>query len=120
MLRTHPGEMLREDIFPTLQETPAEVARMLGISKRALFDVLEERQPVTPDLALRLAKFFDNSPEYWLNWQRAYDLEVARRRNKAALARIPTMRKYTTPFSDKPAAVSRGSKRPLPRERMGA
>jgi addiction module HigA family antidote len=59
----HPGELLREDILPALGRTKAEIARLLGISRQTLYDILNERQPVTPAMALRLAKLLGGSPE---------------------------------------------------------
>ena len=73
---THPGEILREDIIPAMALTKSEVARRLGISRQTLYDILAERQPVTPAMALRLGKLFGNSPEFWVNLQRDYDLRT--------------------------------------------
>ncbi len=73
---THPGEILREDILPAVDLPKTEVARRLGISRQTLYDLIEERQPVTPAMALRLARFFGNSPEFWINLQRDYDLRT--------------------------------------------
>jgi len=73
---THPGEILREDIFPAVGLTKVEIARRLGISRQTLYDILEERQPVTPAMALRLGRLFGNTPEFWLNLQRDYDLKI--------------------------------------------
>lgn len=72
----HPGEMLREITLPATDLSKTEIARRLGISRQTLYDILEERQPVTPAMALRLGRFFGNSPAFWLNLQQAYDLET--------------------------------------------
>jgi addiction module HigA family antidote len=50
----HPGELLREEILPALDRSKAEIARLLGVSRQTLYDVLKEKQPVTPGMALRL------------------------------------------------------------------
>lgn len=71
---THPGEILREDVLPALGLTKVEIARRLRISRQTLYQLIEEQQPVTPAMALRLARFFGNSPEFWLNLQRDFDL----------------------------------------------
>lgn len=71
---THPGEVLREDVLPAIGGTKAGLARTLGISRQTLYDLLEERQPVTPQMALRLGKLLGNAPEFWLRLQNAYDL----------------------------------------------
>lgn len=73
---THPGELLREDILPALGLTRVEVARRLGISRALLYAILSEKAPVTPAMALRLARLLGGSPESWLNVQRTYDLRT--------------------------------------------
>lgn len=52
----HPGERLREEILPALDRPKTEIARLLGVSRQTLFDVLKEKRPVTPVMALRLGK----------------------------------------------------------------
>ena len=59
----HPGEMLREDILPAVGRPKTEIARLLGISRQTLYDILGEKQPVTPAMALRLARMFGGSAE---------------------------------------------------------
>src|SRR6266481_3718993 len=72
----HPGEMLREDVLPALGKSKAEIAR---ISWQTLYDIIAEKQPVTPGMALRLGKLCGNGPDLWINLQRAYDLVIAER-----------------------------------------
>ena len=87
----HPGELLREDVLPALGKTKTEIARLLGISRQTLYDILEEKQPVTPAMALRLGKLLGNGPELWINLQRAFDLAVAERELANEIERIPTL-----------------------------
>ena len=87
----HPGELLREDVLPALGRPKTEIARLLGISRQTLYDILNERQPVTPAMALRFARLLGGSPEVWLNMQRAYDLAIAERELGDALDAIPTL-----------------------------
>jgi antitoxin HigA-1 len=87
----HPGEMLREDVLPALGRSKTEIARLLGISRQTLYDIVDEKQPVTPGMALRLGKLFGNGPDLWINLQRAYDLAVAERQLAAEIKRIPTV-----------------------------
>ncbi len=87
----HPGEMLREDALPALGKPKTEIARLLGISRQTLYDILDEKQPVTPAMALRLGKLLGNGPELWISLQRAYDLAVAERKLAGKLKRIPTL-----------------------------
>ena len=84
----HPGEFLREVTVPALDLSKAEIARRLGISRQTLYDILDEKQPVTPAMALRLGKFFGNGPEFWLNLQRDYDLRTLEPRMARELASI--------------------------------
>jgi addiction module HigA family antidote len=63
----HPGEMLREDILPSLGTSKSEIASLLGVSRPTLYDVLNEERPVTPTLALRLTRLVGSSPETWLH-----------------------------------------------------
>ena len=70
---THPGELLREDVIPAIGKPKAEIARMLGISRQHLHDILAERKPVSPEVAVRLAKLFGNAPLLWIRMQGAHD-----------------------------------------------
>ncbi|MDC7788127.1 HigA family addiction module antitoxin [Rhodoplanes sp. TEM] len=88
---THPGELLREDVLPALGRPKAEIARLLRISRQTLYDILEERQPVTPGMALRLGKLCGNGPDLWLAMQRAYDLRLAAEALAEEVERIPTL-----------------------------
>ena len=76
---THPGEYLHEIVLPAMDLSKVEIARALGISRQHLYDILNEKQPVTATTALRLGKFFGTSAKSWLNMQTAYDLEMAAR-----------------------------------------
>ncbi len=85
---THPGEMLREDFLPDFGLTPAELAKAIGVSRQSVYELLGERRRVTPEMAVRLARLFGNSPEFWLNAQQAVDLWVASRALEADVKRI--------------------------------
>ena len=87
----HPGELLREDVLPAIGKPKTEIARLLGISRQSLYDLLGERTPVTPAMALRLGKLCGNGPTLWLNLQRTYDLGKAEAELADALAAIPTL-----------------------------
>jgi antitoxin HigA-1 len=63
--------------LPALGRPKTEIAKLLGVSRRTLYDLLEEKQPVTPVMALRLGKLCGNGPDLWLNLQTRYDLERA-------------------------------------------
>jgi len=72
--------MLREDFLPDYGLTTASLAEAIGVSRQSVNELLRERRGVSPAMALRLAKLFDNSPEFWLNAQRAIDLWDATQR----------------------------------------
>lgn len=71
---THPGEILREDVLPALGLTQMEFANRLGVSRRTVSELLHERRPVTPDMAIRLGRLLGNGPEIWLRMQQTLEL----------------------------------------------
>lgn len=86
---THPGELLREDVIPATGKPKAEIARMLGISRQHLHDILAERKPVSPAVAVRLAKLFGNAPLLWIRMQGTYDAWHAAR--DVDVSAVPTL-----------------------------
>ena len=74
---THPGEMIKEEYMKTLRLTVTSLADRLGVSRKTLSTIVNERAAVTPDMALRLSRAFSTSPELWLNMQKSYDLWTA-------------------------------------------
>jgi addiction module HigA family antidote len=87
----HPGELLREDVLPALGRPKAEIARLLGVSRQTLYDILTEKQPITPAMALRIGKLCGNGPDLWINMQRAFDLDVAEKELAGEIEKIPTL-----------------------------
>lgn len=85
---THPGEMLREDFLPDYGLTVSSFAKALGVSRQTVNELLRERRAVSPEMALRLSRLFGNSPEFWLNAQRAVDLWEAARNIKSQIKHI--------------------------------
>ncbi|WP_136515117.1 HigA family addiction module antitoxin [Geomonas edaphica] len=85
---THPGAMLREDFLPDYGLTAGALAGTLGVSRQTINELLRERRAVSPGMALRLSRFFGNSPEFWLNAQRAVDLWQAEKDLAKELAAI--------------------------------
>jgi addiction module HigA family antidote len=73
---THPGEMLREDFLPDYELTVSSLAKAIGVSRQSINEIVRERRSISPEMALRLARLFGNSPEFWLNAQRAVDLWI--------------------------------------------
>jgi antitoxin HigA-1 len=89
---THPGEMLREDFLPDYGLTVSGLAEAAGVSRQSINELLRGRRAVSPEMALRLARLFGNSPEFWLNAQRAVDLWDAEQAIKREMARIKPLR----------------------------
>jgi antitoxin HigA-1 len=85
---THPGEMLREDFLPDYGLTVSSLAEAIGVSRQSINEILRERRSVSPEMALRLARLFGNSPEFWLNAQQAVDLWEAAQLIESDVARI--------------------------------
>ena len=79
-VRTHPGEVLREEYLKPLGMSSNALARAIRVTPNRITAVVSDHAPraVTPDTALRLARYFRTTPEFWLNMQSAYDLSVAR------------------------------------------
>ncbi len=88
---THPGELLREDVLPALGRSKTDIAKALGVSRQTLHDLLTEKQPLTPNLALRIAKLTSTRAEFWLRMQMNHDLRTLQPQFAADLARIPTL-----------------------------
>ena len=80
----------RRDL-PALDRPKTEIAKLLGVSRQTLYDILEERQPVTPIMALRLGKLCGNGPDLWLNLQKRYDLHRAQQELAETIKKIPTL-----------------------------
>ena len=85
----HPGELIRKDILPALGVSKTKMAASLGISRQTLYDILNERQPVTAEMAVRFGKLFGNGARFWINLQRTYDLEIAEQ--TVDVSQIPTL-----------------------------
>lgn len=85
----HPGAILREIALPALGLPKTRIAAHLGISRQTLYDLLGEKQPVTPQMAMRLGKLLGNAPLIWLNMQAAHDLWNAAR--EVNVSSIPTL-----------------------------
>ena len=87
----HPGLLLREEVLPALARPKTEIARLLGVSRQTLYDILREAQPITPDMALRIGKLCGNGPNLWLNMQARHDLWHAEKALADKLEKIPTL-----------------------------
>ena len=88
----HPGEILRDDVLPTLGLSVVEVAKALRVSRTTLHRILAGAMAVSPDMAVRLGKFCGNGPGLWLRMQAAHDLWHAEKRMRDEVKHIPTRR----------------------------
>lgn len=75
----HPGEILREEFLLPLEMTAHALALELKVPAPRINDIVRERRAITPDTALRLARYFGTTAQFWMNLQTSYDLKVARR-----------------------------------------
>jgi antitoxin HigA-1 len=92
---THPGAVLADIVFPATDLSKTEIAKRLGISRQTLHDLLAAKQPVTPQMAVRIGKFLGNNPAVWLDMQIAHDLWHACRTTD--VSNIPTFKPAKKP-----------------------
>ena len=84
----HPGLTLAEDFLTPLGMTPQDLAAAILLPPAQVEEIVQRRQSVTAAVACRLSRYFGNSPDFWLNLQRVWDLYHAQRSEAAALAQI--------------------------------
>ena len=89
---THPGAILREDVFPALGMNQTEIATALGVSRRSISQIVNEHRPLTVDMALRLAHFLGTTPDSWLKMQQALDIWLLEQKNSKQYLHIPTVK----------------------------
>ncbi|HVO82587.1 MAG TPA: HigA family addiction module antitoxin [Terriglobales bacterium] len=83
----HPGEILREDFMKPLGLSMNRLALDLRVPVTRIAEIVHERRAISPDTALRLARYFNTSARFWLNAQASYDLDVAQDELQAAIER---------------------------------
>ncbi|MBA3276481.1 MAG: HigA family addiction module antidote protein [Chloroflexia bacterium] len=83
----HPGEVLSEDVLAELNMSGRQLADVLKVSPNRISEILRGRRAITADTALRLSRWLGTSPDFWLNLQQMYDLEVARMRAEETIER---------------------------------
>lgn len=90
MARTpiHPGEILADEL-EELQMSAAQLARTLSVPANRISQIVASKRAVTADTALRLARYFGTSPDFWMNLQKTYDLDLARQHIGKAITHIP-------------------------------
>jgi addiction module HigA family antidote len=85
---THGGAILREDILPALNMTQGELADKLKVSRRTISEILHEKRPITPDMAIRIGVFTNTTPQSWLNMQQTLDIWQLQQTNAKTYAEI--------------------------------
>jgi addiction module HigA family antidote len=83
----HPGEILNEDFMKPYKLSMNKLALHLRVPVTRIADIIAERRAITPNTALRLARYFKTSPQFWLNLQTKYDLEIAEDEQLAEIER---------------------------------
>jgi antitoxin HigA-1 len=84
----HPGEMLREEFLIPLDSSAGKVAKACGVPRTRIERIMREELGITGDTAVRLARFFGTSPEFWMNLQGRYEVRMAERVAADELAKI--------------------------------
>ena len=83
----HPGEILSEDLLKPLGLSLNRLGRDLRVPVTRVSEIVHGRRSITADTALRLARYFDTTPEFWMNLQAAYDLDAAQRASADKIVR---------------------------------
>ena len=83
---THPGEVLLEDFMKPMGLTQYALAKALGVTQVRIGEIVHGKRAVSPDTALRLARYFGTSAEFWMGMQATYELEIAKEKLGAAIA----------------------------------
>jgi antitoxin HigA-1 len=86
----HPGDVLMKELIEPLALSRYKVAKLIGVQQRRVDEICAGKRGVTADTALRLARLFDTTPEFWMNLQSQYDLEVAQRAMRKQIERDVT------------------------------
>lgn len=84
----HPGEILAKELAE-LSVSPTELSRLINVPPNRVTQIIHGRRNITGDTALRLAHWFGNNPEFWLNLQSAYDIRVAEEKAGQEIAQLP-------------------------------
>ena len=84
----HPGEYLREEYLVPMGMSAGALAKRLNLPRTRIERIVKEEVGITPDTALRLARFFNTTPQFWMNFQQAYELETLAKLKAAEIARI--------------------------------
>ena len=95
-LISHPGEILKNEFLEPLNISVYALANAIGVPRTRLNDIVLKRRGISADTALRLARFFDMTPNYWLNLQTHYDLVMAETEPENTLSKVLTLKDIKT------------------------
>lgn len=84
----HPGEILKEEFLTPMALSGYKLAKSLGVTAQRVSDVLLKKSGISAEMAIRLGKFFDTSPEFWMNLQTSYELSIAHKNLKNKVGKI--------------------------------
>src|SRR3954449_8232091 len=87
----HPGEYLREEYLVPLDMSAGALARRLKLPRTRIERIVKEEVGITPDTALRLARFFNTTPQFWMNFQQTYEIETLVKAKAAEIEQIEPM-----------------------------
>ena len=87
-----PGEILLMEFIKPLGISQSRLARDLSVPVRRVNDIVHGKRAITPDTALRLAVYFNMTPEFWLNLQSLYELRLAEAKTGKAIKKLPTLK----------------------------
>ena len=105
-LNIHPGEILREEYLEPLALSAYRLAKDIGVSQTRISDILHEKRGVSADTALRFGKYFDTTPDFWLNLQNQFELRKATHDAGEAIAAIPRFQKPVATLSRRAGSES--------------
>lgn len=101
---THPGEVLKHDILPSLGGvSQADFGKMLGLSRKTINEILAGKNPITAETAVKLGALFGNTPQSWLNMQSSYDIWTASEALEESLPKIAKWQKQMQTLSSETA-----------------
>lgn len=104
----HPGEVLKFDFLDELGLSAYQLSKDIGVAESLISQIVNGKRSISPDMAMRLSKYFGNSPEFWINYQRAYDIRELKRAKKAEYSNI-------VPFHKKKSSIPKSE----PKIKMG-
>lgn len=93
LVPVHPGEILREEYLVPLKMSAGGLAKQLGVPRTRIERIVGEQTSVSPDTAVRLARFFTTTPAFWMNLQTSYDLSMVK--NRIDVSKIDPLRAVT-------------------------